>query len=168
MATLRILGPLQIARIAHEANRVYCQMTGSKSRQKWEKLSADDHHFLADGVTWVMENLDCTPEEVHNQWVKSMLAAGWTHGGVVDRIVRTHTNLRPFDQLIEREQLKDHLYLGVVKAMLFPLRQALNTQQEPPSPSDGQGSSHGVADVPDDVGGENAPSRPGPGGRQKE
>jgi len=161
------LTPMQIVEVAHAANAAYSKTSMSQVPSVvWGQVDVVTRDSTRDAVLYVLTHQDVTAREMHARWVASKLEQGWIPSGVLDRSVRGHPNLRPFDELPIWEQLKDHLFLGVVKALLRPYTVAdTHTQQTPPTPSDGEGSSPGSADVPDDNGGNReATPRPGPGG----
>jgi hypothetical protein len=55
-----------------------------------------------------------TPEEAHDSWVKAYVEMGWTYGPVRDTEAKTHPDMVPFDDLEQREQDKDAVFLELV------------------------------------------------------
>jgi len=45
------------------------------------------------------------------------LKDGWKHGPVKDPEKKEHPCLIPYDELPKEQQVKDHLFIGVVKAL---------------------------------------------------
>ncbi len=139
MAQPKLLTLLEIAEICHAANRVYCRHAKSYSQLRWDRLDRAKQEGIAEGVSFVIDNPDCTPQETHAAWVKSTLKLGWIHGGVLDGTAKCHPSLVPWDELPVREQIKDELFLGIVRACLAPLRETLASSipaqsEETPAP----------------------------------
>lgn len=56
-----------------------------------------------------------TPEEAHDSWWRAYEAMGWTYGPVRDVEKKTHPDMVPFDELEQREQDKDAVFLALVQ-----------------------------------------------------
>lgn len=54
-----------------------------------------------------------SPEELHDDWVKAYRAMGWIYGPVRDREAKTHPDMVPFDELEQREQDKDAVFVAL-------------------------------------------------------
>ncbi len=124
------LSHAQIAEIAHEANRVYCQHAGGPLRVKWHLLTKREMEGLVSGVEFIAASPNATPHELHEAWFEWMVKDGWSPGGVLDRVAKVHPNLRPWDELPLRERIKDALFGGIVRACL------MRDEQEPSHPED--------------------------------
>jgi hypothetical protein len=123
------LSPMQIAEIAHAANFAYSKTSVSQIHpEKWPQVSVQAREGMKKAVLHVLTHPDVTAEEQHAFWMADKLEAGWIQSGILDRSVRGHPNLKPFDELPVWEQLKDHLFLAIVKALLRPYTTA--THQE--------------------------------------
>ncbi len=46
-------------------------------------------------------------------WVKAYEAMGWRYGPVRDREAKTHPDMLPFDELEQREQDKDAVFVAL-------------------------------------------------------
>jgi len=106
----------QIAEVAHEVNRAYCQAIGDDSQPcyadapEWQRASARmgvDLHTSG----------DFGPEESHINWMNQKIDEGWKHGPVKCPDKKEHPCMVPFDQLPRDQQAKDHLFRGVVHAV---------------------------------------------------
>jgi hypothetical protein len=49
--------------------------------------------------------------------MERMRAEGWTYGDVKDFGRKTHPTLLPFDELPTDQQLKDRLFIAIVRAL---------------------------------------------------
>jgi hypothetical protein len=112
----------RVAQIAHEACRLYCSLiTGDKPAPRWFDLVDEDmREGVRKGVRGALAGN--TPEESHANWMRDRLNAGWRRGPVLDREAKVHPNLVPYDELPETQQRKDALFLGIVLAVLGPVR----------------------------------------------
>jgi hypothetical protein len=54
-----------------------------------------------------------SPEGLHDDWVRAYKAMGWRYGPVRDREAKTHPDMVPFDQLEQREQDKDAVFIAL-------------------------------------------------------
>jgi len=74
-----------------------------------EEINNDQLESLLNGIEYLEENPECTPEENHNNWMKEKIRQGWVYGDVKDFELKTHPDLIPFDELPVVEQRKDIL-----------------------------------------------------------
>jgi hypothetical protein len=56
-----------------------------------------------------------TPEEAHDSWVEAYKKMGWVYGPNRSVQAMTHPDMVPFDQLEQREQDKDAVFLALVQ-----------------------------------------------------
>lgn len=54
-----------------------------------------------------------SPEELHDDWVKAYEEMGWRYGPIRDPEAKTHPDMVPFDQLEQREQDKDAVFIAL-------------------------------------------------------
>lgn len=113
-----------IARIAHEANRAYCETIGDYSQIEW--LGAPDwqRNSATLGVQYHLDNPDARPEGSHNSWLQQKLGDGWTYGPVKDAEKKEHPCIVPYAKLPFEQQMKDYIFGGVVKAMITKYQEA--------------------------------------------
>ena len=108
----------EIARVAHEVNRAYCQSLGDDSQSKWEDALAWQKDSAINGVKFHVENPDAGPQGSHENWMAEKVEAGWVYGEVKDLDAKTHYCIVPFWDLPHEQQAKDHIFRGVVHALL--------------------------------------------------
>lgn len=109
--------PSQIARVAHEVNRAYCQSLGDLSQAAWEHAPQWQQNSAVMGVLFHLERPHAGPEASHENWLEQKRLEGWTFGEVKDAALKTHPCLRPFHELPREQQTKDHLFRAVVHAL---------------------------------------------------
>ena len=90
----------------HEANKEIQQQTGEFIPQLSEHLTKS----ILDGVYFVLDNPNCTPEQQHNNWVHFKRADGWKYGPEKDFERKAHPCLVPYSELPEIQQRKDSVF----------------------------------------------------------
>lgn len=90
----------------HEANKEIQQQTGEFIPQLSEHLTKS----ILDGVYFVLDTPNCTPEQQHNNWVHFKRADGWRYGSEKDFERKEHPCLVPYNELPEIQQRKDNVF----------------------------------------------------------
>jgi hypothetical protein len=112
------MSPEQVARVAHEVNRAYCQALGDDSQPAWEDAPQWQRDSAMLGVKLHTENPDAGPQASHESWMAQKVAEGWVYGPEKRPDLKQHHCIVPFDQLPREQQAKDYLFRGVVHALL--------------------------------------------------
>lgn len=107
----------QIARACHEVNRAYCRFEGDHSQPAWELAPNWQKESAIAGVKAALANPKLKPWESHESWMAQKVAEGWVYGETKDPEAKTHPCIRPYTELPRAQQLKDHLFLAVVRAL---------------------------------------------------
>ena len=106
----------QVAKVAHEVNRAYCQSLDDHSQPAWEEAPEWQRSSARMGADLhTMGNFG--PEESHTLWMKQKLEEGWKYGPVKDPEKKEHPCIVPFSELPREQQAKDHIFRGVVHAV---------------------------------------------------
>lgn len=110
-----------IAKICHEANRVYCESLGDDSQKlwfdapEWQRESCiNGVHFHLSGIS---KGIKPKPESSHQNWMAEKLANGWRYGPVKDPEKKQHPCLVPYEKLPEDQRRKDALFCAIVAAL---------------------------------------------------
>jgi DNA-binding transcriptional MerR regulator len=107
-----------IARVVHAANRELQIVQGDPvPSPPWDEAPAYQAREATAGVKEVMRNPALTAEQSHELWVDRMRADGWTYGTTKDFERKTHPTLLPFGELPTEQQLKDRLFIAIVRAL---------------------------------------------------
>ena len=107
-----------IARVVHAANRELQIVQGDPvPSPPWDEAPDYQAKQAIAGVQEVIRNPELTAEQSHELWVTRMRADGWTYGEVKDPAQKTHPTLLPFGQLPAEQQLKDRLFIAIVRAL---------------------------------------------------
>ena len=107
-----------IAAVCHEANRRLCLNQGDTSQRQWEAAPQWQKDSAINGVTFHMQNPDATPEASHESWLAEKVAAGWIYGETKDEEAKTHPCMRPYDELPQEQQAKDHLFRAIAHSLI--------------------------------------------------
>lgn len=106
----------QIAAIAHEANRAYCQAIGDHSQLPWDEAPDWQKDSAINGVLFHVANPDATPENSHESWLREKTEQGWKYGPVKDPEKREHPCCVPYSELPVEQRAKDYIFRAVVRA----------------------------------------------------
>jgi len=105
-----------IAMIAHEVNRAYCEALGDDSQPPWEKAPDWQKQSASNGVDFHINNPDAGPEASHESWLAEKEADGWVFGREKKPSKKEHPCMVQFDALPVEAQAKDHIFRAVVHA----------------------------------------------------
>lgn len=107
----------EIARVAHEVNRAYCEALGDRSQPPWEEAPDWQRESALHVVEMHLADPGAGPQASHQAWMAEKLAAGWKLGPTKNPAAREHPWLVPFEQLPLEQRVKDYLFRGVVRAL---------------------------------------------------
>lgn len=107
----------QAARVAHEANRAYCQSIGDYTQVAWDQAPTWQVGSALAGVRHALANPELTPEGSHSSWMEKKLSEGWVYGPVKDPQAQQHPCIVSWEHLPEEQRVKDRLFLAVVRAV---------------------------------------------------
>lgn len=118
-----IVDMAHVARIAHEANRAYCQSIGDNSQSAWEDAPAWQRESVIAGVkAHIDSGLTMTPEQSHESWLAHKAADGWKYGPVKDTDKKEHPCFVPYDQLPIEQRTKDCIFGAIVRAYVGSIK----------------------------------------------
>ena len=107
----------QIANVAHEVNRSYCEALGDVSQTGWKDAPQWQKDSAVLGVKLHTNNPDAGPQASHESWMAQKISEGWEYGTVKDAESKRHPCIVPFDELPREQQAKDYIFRGVVHAV---------------------------------------------------
>ncbi len=107
-----------IARVAHEVNRAYCQALGDESQLPWLDAPVWQRDSAVDGVCFHKENPDASPSASHDNWLAEKERNGWRYGREKNAADKTHPCMMAFDALPAEQRAKDFLFRAVVRCLV--------------------------------------------------
>lgn len=107
----------QVAQVAHEINKVYCELYGDMSQPTWEDAPDWQKTSAIHGVDFHLNNPDATPELSHEVWCREKAAAGWKWGPVKDAEKKEHPCFALYSELPLEQKGKDHLFRQIVHSL---------------------------------------------------
>ena len=108
----------QIAKVAHEVNRAYCEALGDTSQPAWEDAPQWQRDSALAGVKFHCENPGAGPSHSHECWLAEKRASGWKWGPEKNPAEKEHPCMVPFEELPVEQQAKDHIFRAVVHALV--------------------------------------------------
>ena len=108
---------LCIAKICHEANKALCETQGDNSQPSWAEAPSWQKDSAFNGVRFHKDNPDADASASHENWLKEKEADGWKYGLVKDPEKKEHPCCVPFEELPTEQQVKDHLFKAIVRAL---------------------------------------------------
>jgi hypothetical protein len=108
---------MNIAKVAHEINKAYCEAIGDSSQPTWEDTPEEIRRSAELGVQFHTANPEATPSDSHASWLANKQAEGWVYGEVKDLEAKTHPCMKPYDELPESQRVKDYLFKQVVTSL---------------------------------------------------
>jgi hypothetical protein len=106
-----------VAQVAHEINKVYCELYGDNSQPSWENAPDWQKESAIHGVDFHLNNPDATPENSHEQWCREKAAAGWKWGPVKNPDTKEHPCFCLYSELPLEQKGKDHLFRQIVHSL---------------------------------------------------
>lgn len=106
-----------IAKVAHSANKAYCEILGDPSQKSWEETEPWQRESMIKGIMLKLEKPELTPQGQHEAWMEHKISEGWTYGPVKDAEKKEHHCLVPYEELPVEQRRKDYIIQGIVAAL---------------------------------------------------
>src|SRR5687768_4180049 len=107
----------QIAQVAHEVNKAYCESIGDHSQRTWHDAEQWERDSALRGVKYALDNPNASPGDQHEEWKAAKVADGWTYGPTKDPLLRLHPCIVPYEDLPREQRSKDYLFRQVVHSL---------------------------------------------------
>lgn len=108
----------EIAEICHNVNMFYCRSINDFSQVPWEEAPEWQKQSAIDGVKYMMNNRDSSPENLHKNWLKEKEIGGWTYGPVKNSLKKQHPCFLPYEDLPDTQKIKDSLFRAIVLSLI--------------------------------------------------
>lgn len=109
---------IQIAKVAHEVNKAYCESIGDLSQLCWEDAPKWQKSSAVNGVEFHKNNPDAGPDHSHNEWLKEKKETGWKYGPIKDADKKEHPCFVAYDELPVEQKSKDYLFRALVHSLI--------------------------------------------------
>lgn len=106
-----------VAKVAHEINRAYCDSIGDNSQTSWDDAPDWQKSSAVNGVSFHIDNPNAKPSNSHESWYAEKEAAGWKYGPVKDAEKKEHPCFVPYDELPTEQKSKDYLFKQVIESL---------------------------------------------------
>lgn len=107
----------QIAKVAHEINKAFCEAFGDFSQPEWKDAPEWQVTSAINGVVFHLLNPDAGPDHSHISWLKEKEQDGWKYGPVKNPETKEHPCFVPYDELPTEQKAKDFLFRQVVHSL---------------------------------------------------
>jgi hypothetical protein len=108
----------EIAEIAHEQNRIYCESLDDFSQPSWKGAEDWQRQSAINGVDAIASGEIRTPQQSHENWLKEKEDDGWQWGNIKDPERKMHPCFMPFTELPKEQQFKDILFFHTVRTLI--------------------------------------------------
>lgn len=106
-----------IAKVAHELNKAYCESIGDNSQPSWEDAPEWQKSSAITGVKFHLENPEASPSASHDSWLKQKEEEGWKYGEVKDPEKKEHPCFVPYEELPVEQRSKDYIFRQIVHSL---------------------------------------------------
>jgi hypothetical protein len=106
-----------VAQVAHEINKAYCESIGDQSQPSWDDAPEWQKSSAINGVQFHLDNPDAAPSHSHESWLKQKQEEGWKYGPVKDPAKKEHPCYVPYDELPTEQKSKDFLFKQIVHSL---------------------------------------------------
>lgn len=108
---------IDIAQVAHELNKAFCESIGDNSQPSWADAPDWQKDSAVNGVNFHLENPDASPSASHDNWLKQKEEEGWKYGTVKNPETKEHPCFVPYNQLPVEQRSKDYIFKQVVHSL---------------------------------------------------
>jgi len=107
----------QIAKVAHELNKAYCQSIGDHSQKEWDEAPEWQRDSAIKGVNFHLLNPNASPSASHDSWLKQKEEEGWSYGPVKNPEAKEHPCFVPYEELPTEQRSKDYIFRQTVHSL---------------------------------------------------
>lgn len=107
----------EIARVAHELNKAYCESIGDNSQPDWDNAPEWQKSSAVNGVEFHINNPEASPSSSHESWMKQKTEEGWKYGPVKDADKKEHPCYVPYEELPVEQKAKDYIFRQTIHSL---------------------------------------------------
>ncbi len=106
-----------IAQVAHEINKAFCESIGDNSQPTWENAPDWQKSSAINGVQFHLDNPNASPSASHESWLKQKTEEGWKYGKVKNAETKEHPCFVPYNELPIEQKSKDFLFKQIIHSL---------------------------------------------------
>ncbi len=106
-----------IAQVAHEMNKAFCESIGDESQPSWEDAPEWQKTSAINGVKFHLDNPDASPSASHDSWLAEKEKDGWKYGAVKNPETKEHPCIVDYFDLPVEQRSKDYIFRQVVHSL---------------------------------------------------
>ena len=106
-----------IAQVAHEINKAFCESIGDNSQPTWENAPDWQKSSAINGVQFHLDNLNASPSASHESWLKQKTEEGLKYGKVKNAETKEHPCFVPYNELPIEQKSKDFLFKQIIHSL---------------------------------------------------
>ena len=107
----------QVAKVAHEMNKAFCESIGDNSQPNWDDAPQWQKDSALLGVQFHLGNPDASPSASHDSWLKQKEQDGWKYGEIKDPEKKEHPCFVSYHQLPVEQRSKDYIFKQVIHSL---------------------------------------------------
>ena len=107
----------EIARVAHELNKAYCESIGDNSQPDWDNAPEWQKSSAVNGVEFHINNPEASPSSSHESWMRQKTEEGWKYGPVKDVDKKEHPCYVPYEELPVEQKAKDYIFRQTIHSL---------------------------------------------------
>lgn len=108
---------IDIAKVAHELNKAYCESLGDDSQPSWDEAPEWQKSSAINGVNFHLANPDASPSASHESWLKQKTEEGWKYGTVKNSELKEHPCFVLYEQLPPEQKAKDYIFRQTIHSL---------------------------------------------------
>lgn len=109
----------EIAEVAHNVNKAYCESIGDDSQPTWEDAPQWQKTSSINGVKFHLENPSASPSASHDSWLEEKTKDGWKWGEIKDADKKEHPCFMPYNLLPTEQKSKDYIFKQIVDSLKY-------------------------------------------------
>lgn len=106
-----------IAMVAHQVNKAYCESLGDYSQPEWKDAPDWQKKSSLDGVHFHQADPFAEPSKSHENWMEEKRNAGWKYGPIKDPEKKEHPCFVDYNELPQEQKSKDYIFKAIVNTL---------------------------------------------------
>lgn len=111
------MNKLQVAQVAHEINKSFCESIGDISQPNWTDAPEWQKSSAVNGVQFHIDNPDASPSASHEAWLKEKANNGWKYGLEKNPETKEHPCFTAYENLPVEQRSKDYLFKQIIHSL---------------------------------------------------